>query len=125
MRNGKAVDFDITHTKCRPGLEAIQARRVFAPRDCGRCKSRNEDGYVEQARQSHQAADVIGMLVRDQDRVQLFRVFLDRGQAGKNVALAETGVDEDARFFGADESGISRTAAGENADLNYDKPPAS
>jgi hypothetical protein len=63
------------------------------------------------------------MLVRDQDRVQLFRIFLDRGQAGQNVAPAETGVDEDARFFGADESGISRTAAGENADLNYDAPP--
>jgi hypothetical protein len=63
------------------------------------------------------------MLVRDQDRVQLFGVFLDRGQAGQNVAPAQSGVDEDARFFGADESGISRTAAGENADLNYDAPP--
>jgi len=63
------------------------------------------------------------MLVRDQDRVQLFGVFLDGGQSGQNVALAEAGVDQDARFFGTDESGISRTAAGENADLNYDAPP--
>jgi hypothetical protein len=65
------------------------------------------------------------MLVRDQDRVQLFGVFLDRGQPGQNVAPAEAGVDEDARFFGADEGGVSRTAAGENADLNYDNPPTS
>jgi hypothetical protein len=63
------------------------------------------------------------MLVRDEDRVQLFGIFLDGGQAGENVALAQARVDEDARFFGADESGISRTAAGENADFNYDAPP--
>jgi hypothetical protein len=65
------------------------------------------------------------MLVRDQDGVQLFGVFLDGGQAGQNVASAEPRVDEDARFFGANESGISRAATGENADLNYDNPPSS
>jgi hypothetical protein len=63
------------------------------------------------------------MLVRDQDRVQQFWVFVDRGEPGENVAFAETGVDEDARFFGADEGGISRAAAGENADFNDGVPP--
>jgi hypothetical protein len=63
------------------------------------------------------------MLVRDQDRIQLFGVFIDEGQAGQNVAPAQPGVDEDARFFGADKGGIAGTAAGENANLNYDGPP--
>jgi hypothetical protein len=63
------------------------------------------------------------MLVRDQDGVQLFGVFANQGKPGENVAFTETGVDEDARSFGADEGGISRAAAGENADFDYDKPP--
>src|SRR5579862_3796590 len=63
------------------------------------------------------------MLVRDQDRVELFGVFLDGSQAGQNVAFAEAGVDKDARFFGTDESGISRAAAGENANSNDGVPP--
>jgi hypothetical protein len=57
------------------------------------------------------------MLVRDQNRIQLFGVLADRGQPRQNVAPAQTGIDEEARFFGADEGGISRAAAGENADL--------
>jgi hypothetical protein len=63
------------------------------------------------------------MFMRDEDRVQLFGVFTDRGQAGENVALAQAGVDQNARFFGADESGVSRATAGEDADLNYERPP--
>jgi hypothetical protein len=65
------------------------------------------------------------MLVRDQDGVQLFGVFADSGQPGQNVALAQPGVDEDTCFFGTNESGISRATAGEDADLNYDRPPLS
>ncbi len=124
VRNGEAIDFDIAYTKCRPGLETIQARRVFAPGDGGRGEAGDEDGHVEQAGQGHQAADVIGMLMRDEDGIQLFGVFLNGGEAGQNVALAEAGIDEDARFFGADESGISRAAGGEDADLDYDAPPS-
>jgi hypothetical protein len=63
------------------------------------------------------------MLVRDEDGVQFFGVFVDGGQAGQDVAPAEAGIDQDARFFGADEGGISRAAGGEDADLDYDKPP--
>jgi hypothetical protein len=63
------------------------------------------------------------MLVRDQDGVEHFGVFVDQGEPGESVALAEAGVNQDARFFGADEGGVSRTAAGEDADLNYDAPP--
>ena len=61
--------------------------------------------------------------MRDQDGVQLLSVLVNGREAGKNVALAEASVDEDARFFGADEGGISRAAAGENADFDYDEPP--
>jgi hypothetical protein len=75
------------------------------------------------ARQSDQATDVIGMLVRDQDGVQHFGVFVDQGEPRESFALAEAGVNQDARFFGADEGGVSRTAAGEDADFDYGVPP--
>jgi hypothetical protein len=63
------------------------------------------------------------MLVRDEDGVQLFGVFVNGGEASQDVALAEAGIDEDASLFGADEGGISRAAGGEDADFDYDKPP--
>ena len=48
VRNGEAVDFDIADAKRRPGLETIQARRVFAPRDGGRGEPGDEDRDIEQ-----------------------------------------------------------------------------
>ena len=80
-------------------------------------------GTWSSASQSHQAAHMIGMFVRDQDRVQLLGVFVNSRQPGDHVAFAQPGVHQDARFFGTDEGGVSRTAAGENADLDYDAPP--
>ena len=121
--NGEAIDFNVTHTKGCSGLKAIQARREFTPWNRGRRQASDEDRNVEQTRQSNQPADVIGMLVRDQDGVELFGIFFDGGEAGQNVAPAQAGVDKDARFFGADESGISRAAAGENANFNDGAPP--
>ena len=125
VRDGKAIDFDIAHAERGARLETIQPRRELAPGNGRRSQASDEDRYIEQPRQSHQAADVIGMLVRDQDGIQLFGVFIDQCQPGQNVAPAQPGVDKDARFFGTDESGISRATAGQNADLNYDKPPLS
>ena len=81
--NGEAIDFDIADGKCGPGLEAIQARRVFAPRNGGGGEPGDEDGYVEQARESDQAADMIGMLVRDQDCVELFGDLPESRQGGR------------------------------------------
>jgi hypothetical protein len=63
------------------------------------------------------------MFVRYQDGVKLFGLFADSRQTRNNIALAQAGVDEDSRFFGTDESGVSRAAAGEDADLDYDNPP--
>ena len=66
---------------------------------------------------------MIGMLVRNQDGVQLFRFFADGGEPRQDIAFAETGVDKNARFFGSNESGVSGAATGEDANLNYDAPP--
>jgi hypothetical protein len=63
------------------------------------------------------------MLVCDQNGVELFCVLANRAEPGKNVALAETGVDKDTRFFGSDEGRVSRAAAGENANVNDGVPP--
>jgi len=63
------------------------------------------------------------MLVRDQDRVELFGVLVDGCQPRNDIALAQPGVDQDARLFGANEGGVSGTTAGENADLDYSAPP--
>jgi len=63
------------------------------------------------------------MLMCDEDGVQIFGVLANGREPSENVALAEAGVDKDACFFCADEGGISRAAAGENAGFDYGDPP--
>ena len=65
---------------------------------------------------------MIGMFVRDQDGVDVFEVFADRGQAFAELLHAEPGVDQDARIFGGQQRGVARTAARQHTEL-YDGPP--
>jgi len=49
--NRKAVDLDVADAKCRAGLEAIQARSEFAPRNRGRSQAGNENRDIERSRE--------------------------------------------------------------------------
>jgi hypothetical protein len=86
--NGEAADFDIADRKTGAGAEAFELGREITPGNRIRCEAGDEDRHTERARERHQAADMIGMLVCDQDGVQLLGVLIDGGEARENVALA-------------------------------------
>ncbi len=123
VRNREAVDVDIADGERRPGLKAIQLGRELAPRNRRRRQPGDVDGNVQMPRQRNQTADMIGMLVRYQDRIQVFGLLADRGQPGQYVALAQARIDEDARPLSPDERCIPRTAAGQHTNLEDSSPP--
>jgi hypothetical protein len=61
---------------------------------------------------------MIGMLVRDEDRVQALGVLADRDQPFASLLEAQARVDKQPRPLGGHKSGVPRAAAGECADSN-------
>ena len=123
VRHCEAVDIDVADLKSGSSLEAVELRRVLAPGDRGRSEASHENWNVELPGERDETADMIGMLVCDQNCVDFFRLLVDGGQSGKYIPLAQTCVDEDARAAGANESRIARAAAGEHTNLNDNAPP--
>ena len=62
------------------------------------------------------------MLVRYQNAIELIDGLADAVQTEGDFLPAQARVDKDARTFGRDESGVTRTAACENADLDDSSP---
>ncbi len=100
MRNAEALHLDIADLKTRAGLKRFQARLAFAPIDGRRGEARhiNDGADVFVARQHGQAGDVVGMLVGDEDGVEVFQVFADGGQAFGELSHAQARVHQDARL---------------------------
>jgi hypothetical protein len=68
---------------------------------------------------------VVSVLVRYQDAIQRARRLTDFKEALTDLLPAEARIDEDARVAVPDEQAVPGTAAGENADPDDGKPPAS
>src|SRR5690606_38569304 len=64
---------------------------------------------------------VIRMLVRDEDRVDLVRAAIDRGEAPFEIAPAEPGVDEKACAGRLDQDRVPRAPASEDGDLHSER----
>ena len=60
---------------------------------------------------------MIGMLMRDENRVEIFRLFADLRQPARQFPHAQTRIDQDARLRGGEERRVTRTAAGQHAEL--------
>jgi hypothetical protein len=56
------------------------------------------------ARQHRQAGDVIGMLVGDEDGVEVFQVLADGREALAELLHAQAGVHQDARLVGGQQA---------------------
>lgn len=125
VRDGKAVDLEIAHAEGRTGLKGFERRSVVVPVDRARRERGhvNRDAAVAMAREGAETAHMIGVFVADEDGVNRIERFTDGIEAGLGFALAQTGIDENARAAGGDESAISRTAAGQNTDFDDERPP--
>jgi hypothetical protein len=65
------------------------------------------------------------MFVRDQDGVQSGQILTDSGQAFRDFAAAQAGIDENARAIRGYQNRVAGTAAREDADLDDLEPPYS
>ena len=70
VRNGEAVDFDIADREAGAGLKRLDCRERAIPLDGGRGQAREIDRRAGTRRAKRaRPADVVGMLVRDQNGV--------------------------------------------------------
>ena len=111
---------------CEAGarLKFFDRRSLFAPIDPWRGQPRQVDRHIVLARQRGQARDVIGMLMRDDDRGQALRLFADRGQAARQFPQAQARIHQDARPLRGYERRIPRTTAGQDAEFYDERPPS-
>ena len=96
VRDGKAVDLDVADGERGAGLKAIEFGRVLAPRNGGGGQARDVNGRVQLPGERNQAADVIGVLMGDQNGIHAVALLVDSGEAREKVAFAEAGVHQDA-----------------------------
>ncbi len=121
----EALHVDIPDPQPRTGLKRLEPWLRFSPIDGRRGQPRHVDCGFDflVARQHRQAGHVIGMLVGDEDRVELFQGLADRSEAFRQLPHAETGIHQNARLVGNQQRRIARTAARQYAELNDDPSP--
>lgn len=110
--DGEALDVDIADGEGGARLEGFELGGVAVPIDGLGGEVRDVNGNVQLAGDADEPCDVIGMLMRDEDGLERFRVFFDIGEAAEGLAAAEPGINEDTGLAGRDEGGIAGTAAG-------------
>jgi hypothetical protein len=64
---------------------------------------------------------VIGVFMRDENRVEAIDVALDGGEARESFAFSKASVNEDASGFRFEQGQIARTAGGEDGDAQADE----
>jgi hypothetical protein len=102
MRNGKGVNVDIADGEALTGVNGFEAVETLAER-----VRKNalhgvqgwlgdiERGFPE-SEHLGQAVAVVGVLVGDEDAIEMVDGLFDGGEAGESFALAESGVNEEA-----------------------------
>ena len=123
--DGEGGDGDVADGEGLAGLEGFELRGEVAPGDAGRGEAGQVDGDAEEASESDEAADVVGVFVGDEDGVERGGVFADGGEAVEDFAAAKAGVDEQAGAAGGEEGRVAGTGAGKYAELDDAEPPGS
>jgi hypothetical protein len=123
MRDGEGLDFDVADGETLSGAEKLEGWGVLVlPQDgpAGQRSYVHRDGagafLVESRGQSGQTADVIGVLVGDQDGVEVRRGFPDGLEPLGQLTAAETSVYQDAGAPGSDQRGVAPAAAAQHCD---------
>src|SRR5437879_3830074 len=124
VRDGKALNFDITELKAGSRLEGLKLRFLVLPLNGGTGEVREVNGNAGAFGELGKAADVVGVFVRYQHGVEMDGMLAHRCQAFYELTVTQPGIHQDSSGIGSDQSGIAGTAAGENAEFNDKGPPA-
>jgi hypothetical protein len=102
MRNSEGVDVDVADGEALAGVNGFKAIEALAESVGKNLIHRVHSGLgnVErrfpESEHLRQAVAVVGMLVGDEDAVEVIDGLFDGGEAGQGFALAESGVNEEA-----------------------------
>ena len=100
------MNFDIADAEALAGVNRFHATEALAQgiRECAIQSVHRRLSDVKrrfpQAKHLRQAVAMVGMLVGDQNAVDTIEVLFNGGESGESVALAESGVDEEAGLLG-------------------------
>src|SRR6185437_5598338 len=110
VRDGEAGDLKFAHGKPATRLKAFQPRRDFTPLDRGRGPVGEIDRDIKLLSKRYQSTDMVAVLMRDQNGVQLFDVLADGRQPFSDLAPAQARIDKYTRSTRGDECRVPRTA---------------
>jgi hypothetical protein len=122
VRNGEGVDVDVADAKTLAGLNGFDAAEALAE-SFGENALKNAHGGLSHVKRTlpqtedlRKAVAVIGVLVGDEDGVEMIEVRFDRGEASKSFAFTEASVNNDAGAFGFEQGKIARAAGRQDGD---------
>ena len=116
MRNSEGVDVDVADGEALTGVDGFKAVEAFAERVrknlIHRVHSRfsNVERSLPESEHLRQSAAVVGVLVGDEDAVEMVDGLFDGGETGQSFALAESGVNEEAGTLSLEQRYVARAA---------------
>lgn len=118
--NGKGMDFEIADGERLVAVDEFELRQFAAPGQCrGERAVRDPDGKLVAGGETDDAADVVAVLVGDDDAGEGFRLAAEAGQPEARFARAEAAIEQEPRRTGFDEQGIAAAAAAQRGEAHY------
>ena len=116
VRNGESVDVNVADCEVLARLDGFDAFEPLAERfrehapHCVQGGLGDVERRFPKTKHLREAVAVVGVLVGDEDAVELVDSSFDGGEAGEGFALAEAGVHEEAGALGLEQGDVARTA---------------
>jgi hypothetical protein len=107
MRNREALNLQVAELDSCSGLEHFYWRGPAAPFDQVAGKLGQENRAFQFPGDRTESGDVIAVLVRDENRVDLLRILADGAEALERFPTAESGVNQDSCAISTDECAIT------------------
>ncbi len=119
VRNGYRLDLQRVDREPVVAVEAVDVRHALeALRDRGQRAERGPDRNAVPRRERRNTADMIGVLVRDEDRGERRRLEPEPGEASRRAPNAEAAVDQDARAARLDDEAVAFAAAAQGGEAH-------
>lgn len=121
VRHRKRLDLEVADRERLMAVDDAHIQAFFAAQACHRGAVRHEERNAETPRTRRRAADVVAVLVRDEDRIEA--VDARARQAARQLARAEAAIDQyrGARCLHGD--GIAAAAATQRCEANQRSSP--
>ena len=129
VRNRERRNFDIADREAVPRMEIRNVREALVRRfgntgHRGAMRGgRKENRGAPEAENLRQSADMIAVLVGDDDAIEAVDPRAERFQPAKSFAFAEAGVDEETGGFRFEQRNVARTAGRQNRNADTDRTP--